>query len=334
MIRTALLALLLAQEENVIRSNVVNVQVPVSVLDKKGTYVTGLTEKNFKLFDGGVAQKISVDEAGYPVSLVVAVQTSNTKDALAALREKASLLAPLITGESGEIAVISFDTQIQVVTPFTADPVEIRAGFNKLKPSIGPHPLNDAALESIRMLHARGAGRKKVVMLISEGFDEGSAVTPAEVFTQAERDNVLIYTIKMNPAKPQTGQKPKNPVPPEARGPAPMGTTRTMTTDIQNDGYGPSVNDAMKYFRGLFGDSTLTGYADFTGARAQSFSNAKSLEKAIETIGREIHSQYLLTFAPAKPEPGYHELTVQVNAPNLQVHTRRGYWFATQVEVR
>jgi VWFA-related protein len=268
--------------------------------------------------------------------MVVAVQSnSNTRDLFTTLRKTSNLLVPLISGDTGEVAVVTFDSQVQLLAPFTSDPAEIQAAFSRIKAGGGLHHLDDAALESVKLLHARGASRKKVLLIIGEGFDKGSSVTPGDVFTLAERDGVLIYGIKVKPANPETPQKAKNPVPPEARGPGPMGTTQTMTTDVQRGGYGPSLNDVYDYFHGLRANSNLSAYSKYTGGREQNFSNQRSLEKAIETIGKEIHSQYLLTFAPQDHEGGYHQLTVQVaSSPKLQVRARLGYWLAAQAEVR
>ena len=329
MITAALLALLLAQDESVIRSSVVNVQVPVTILDKKGKYVTGLTGKDFELFDSGFPQKIQVDEAAHPISMVVAVQSSsNARDVLNTIRQASSLLLPLVAGDMGEVSVVAFDQRVEVLAPFTSDPAEIKIGFSKLKSGGGPHHLDDAAMESMRMLQARGAERKKILLLIGEGFDQGSAVTAADVFTVAELNGVLIYTIKMKPAI-QPASPAKNPVPPGARTPMPMGEVQTPTTDAR---IGAVSNDV---FRGLMADNELSAYAQFTGARAQNFSNQRTLEQAMEIIGKEIHSQYLLSFAPQGREPGYHPIIVRISAtPGLEVRARRGYWLATQVLTR
>src|SRR5947209_6294005 len=52
------------------------VMAPVSVLDKDGSPVTGLTVLDFRLYDNGKLQTITEDVATHPVSLVVAVQAN------------------------------------------------------------------------------------------------------------------------------------------------------------------------------------------------------------------------------------------------------------------
>jgi VWFA-related protein len=320
MIRTALIALLLAQEEAVIRSTVINVQVPVTVLDKKGNYVPGLTAEDFRLFDAGLPETVEVDEAARPISMVVAVQaSSSTRDTLDTIRKASALLLPLVTGEMGEVSVLAFDHRVEVLSPFTSDAVELGKAFNKLKPGSAQHHLDDAAMEAIRLLRTRGSERQKIVLLISESFDQGSAVTPTDVFTFAALDDVLIYGVRMKQTKVPPAPA-KNPVPPEARLSKGMGEIATGTSDARV----VSVDGAV--FKGLVAANNLAAYVQFTGAREQDFSNQKSLEAAIATVGKEIHSQYLLTFAPKAPERGYHEITVQVTQPDLKVRARRGYW--------
>jgi hypothetical protein len=51
----------------------------------------------------------------------------------------------------------------------------------------------------------------------------------------------------------------------------------------------------------------------------------------VEKIGSEIHSQYLISYAPRKEtllEGGYHELRITVDYPRAKVVTRPGYWLA------
>jgi hypothetical protein len=65
-----------------------------------------------------------------------------------------------------------------------------------------------------------------------------------------------------------------------------------------------------------------------TGGRVINFVKKNALEQAIEAVGEEVHSQYLLTFQPAASEPGsFHAIRVAVrNRPELRTKTRQGYW--------
>jgi VWFA-related protein len=322
----AITGVLLAQDSPVIRSNVLNVQVPVTVTDKKGRAVTDLTSKDFQLLDENVAQVFTLDVASHPVSLVVAVQVnSSAREALPQVQKASALLAPLVAGETGEIAVLAFDHQVYTLTPFTSRANDIQAAFAKLKAGSGPHHLNDAAVEGIRLLNTRARNRKKILLLISEAHDEGSEISTRDVFTKAELDGILIYAVTMKAALPAPSTRSRNPQPPEARAPLPMGGLQTTTTDVQNGGYGVNVKDLYEVFKGLTVHNSLDAYATLTGGSQQKFSDQKDLEDAIAKIGREIHNQYVLTFAPSARTPGYHALAVQVSRPKVILRARRGY---------
>lgn len=323
----ALTGVLLAQDDAPIRSDVVNVQVPVSVTDKKGRAVINLIEKDFQLFDNGVAQAFALDVAPRPVSLVVAVQANSpTAKTLQQVRQASALLQPLVAGETGEIAVLAFDREVFTLTPFTSNADEINKAFLKLTPGRDDHHLDEAAMEGIRLLNTRGPDRRKVLMLISEPYDRGSPITTQDVFTKAEWDGIIVYAVTMKPQELRPPVKSMNPAPPESRAPLPMGTLQNETTNVQNGGYGANVGDMWRVLKGLTVRNSLDAYTAMTGGSQFNFSNQKNLEEAFDKIGREIHSQYFLTFAPRATDPGYHELTVKVlDRPNLVVRARRGY---------
>lgn len=332
--------LLIGQEPPVERPDfgidVVNVQVPVTVRDSKGNFVNGLAPVDFQLLDQGVPQPVKLDITAHPISLVIAVQTDQTaRQILPTVQKTASLFGPLVAGETGEIAIISFDTYVRVLTPFTSNQEEIKAGFAKLKPQGSLHKLDDAAMEGARMLAKRGKDRKKVLILISETRDKGSAVTPRDVMTELEFKDIQVYPISMNHLLNQltTQAEPNrpNPVPPEFRGNLPMGVIRTGTTDAQTNmgNWTPIFKEIFALVKGIFVPNSLEVYSKYTGGREQNFVSLGGLEDAVHEIGEELHSQYLLTFAPQSQEGGYHEITVRVlTAPNLQISTRTGYWIA------
>src|SRR4051812_37717858 len=318
-------------------SDVVNVQVPVTVRDAKGNFVNGLAPVDFQLFDQGIPQPVKLDIAAHPISLVIAVQSDATaRQILPTVQKAASIFLPLVAGETGRIAVVGFDHRVQVHTPFTSNPDEIKAGFAKLKPGSNQHHLDDAAMEGVRMLAHEDKERKRVLILLSETRDVGSAVTPRDVLTQAEFSDVQIYAVSMNHLLNQltTQAEPNRPhaIPPEYRGNLPMGTMRTGTTDAQTNmgNYTPIFKEIFALVKGIFVPNSLEVYTKFTGGREQNFVSLSGLEEAVHEIGEEIHSQYLLTFAPNSNEGGYHEITVHVlsASPNLKITARSGYWLA------
>jgi VWFA-related protein len=323
-------------ETPIFRQEVVNIQVPVTVRDAKGNFVNGLAPVDFQLLDQGVPQPVKLDVASYPISLVIAVQTDSTaRQILPTVQKTASLFTPLVAGETGEIAVLGFDHMIRVHTPFTSNQEEIKAGFAKLKPGSAQHHLDDAAMEGVRMLARQGKNRKKVLILISETRDKGSAVTPRDVMTQAELSDVQIYAVSMNHLLNQltTQAEPNrpNPTPPEFRGTLPMGVMRTGTTDAQHNmgNYTPIFKEIFALVKGIFVPNSLEVYTKFTGGREQNFASLSGLEEAIHEIGEEVHSQYLLTFAPTAQEGGYREIEVRVlTSPNYKITARPGFWIA------
>lgn len=334
----ALAAGLLLAQEPVERPDIVvdvnNVQVPVTVRDSKGNFVSGLVPVDFQLLDEGVPQTIVQDVGTHPISLVIAIQSDATaRQILPTVQKTASIFGPLVAGETGEIAVIGFDGTVRVHSGFTSNQEEIKAAFGKLRPGSGLHKREDATMEAINMLRNRGKDRKKVVILISETRDRGSAFSERDVLTNAEFSNVQIYPISMNHLLNQltTQAEPNRPnaIPPENRPPLPMGQLRTGTTDAQTNmgNWTPIIREIFEAVKGIFVPNGLEVYSRFTGGREFNFVSLGGLEEAVREIGEEIHSQYLLTFNPTSKKGGYHKIEVRmVSAANVKITTRDGYW--------
>ena len=96
------------------------VVAPVSVTNRKGASVEGLSGADLILYDNNVPRAIHVDDVFVPVSLVLVVQaTGSALPVLEKLRKEASLLEPLIAGDEGDAALIAFASEIKVLNDFT-----------------------------------------------------------------------------------------------------------------------------------------------------------------------------------------------------------------------
>jgi VWFA-related protein len=313
---------------------------PTTVLDKHGDYVNGLQPQDFQLYDNNKLQHITADVHDEPLSLVVAVQkSSNLNEILPKIQRIGSMLKDLIAGEDGETAVIAFDHNVVHVQEFTNDTGQITETMKKLKPGSSNHAVDDATMEGINMLKHRDPQRRRILLLISEKRDKGSQLHVREVLEGAEFANVAIYSLDISSivaGLTSTGMPPRPPAIPAAATHMPAGGDATPTTIDQNyymGNYIPAFVDIFKGVKSMFVEDPVIVFTRFTGGKEYPFIGERSLEKAIEGISQELHSQYLLSYTPNNPgDGGFHEIRVTVNRPQLEIRTRPGYWVAARPE--
>ncbi len=313
---------------------------PTTVRDRNGEYVNGLQLQDFSLYDDNKLQKINADVRDEPLSLVVAVQrSSNLVDFLPKLQLIGTQLNQLVAGQDGEIAVVGFDHRMELFQDFTKEGTKISEAMHKMTPGSSQHAVIDAVNYSINMLKHRPPDRRRVLLLIAEKRDHGSELHLREALEAAQFANVSVYSLDISTvvaALTDPGLPPRPyAVPPEAQH-LPGGYAATPTTIDQNyymGNYVPVFVDIFKGVKSLFVDDTLDVFTRYTGGREYSFIGEKSLNKAIEGISEELHSQYLLSYSPNdQTKGGFHDIKVIVNRPNLEVRTRPGYWIAGRPE--
>ncbi len=310
---------------------------PVTVTDRSGNFVPDLTVYDFRLTDNGKPQRITQDVTSHPISMVVLIQANaDVEKILPQVQKLASVFESLVIGPDDEMAVIAFDHRAQTLTGFTQDPVQIDKAFKKLSPGSYTAALNDASMEGINLLRNRPTTRRRVMVMISENRDKGSGMSVREVLTAADFAEVYIYSIDISQlvAALTSKAQPNRPsnLPPGAEH-LPMGITNTATTDSQMNmgNWVPALKDVFDMVKGVFVPDPLDVYTRYTGGRQYSFKTQKTLEHDVAQLGNELHSQYLITYAPDNlDESGFHHIVVSVMKPGLTVRTRDGYWVAAK----
>ncbi len=293
-----------------IRTGAKLVLVPVTVTDRKGKLIDGLTEDEFALADSGVRQKIHLDTLDTivaPVSLVVAVQCSGiSQPAIAKINKVGAMIQPLLIGDRGRAAVIAYDDEIHLLQDFTSDGTKIRIAFQKIEGRrLFQGRMIDATAKAIEMLSARPESSRRILLILSESRDRGSKSKLPEVVEKAQRAGVLIYPATYSAhASAWTARSDDNPtLPGDANYIRALGELFRMG----------KINDA-------------DAFSHSTGGRHLSFETLNGLEEALARAGEEIHSQYLLSFVPSAT-PGFHALTVAITSrPDAVVRARPGYW--------
>lgn len=336
-----------ASDEDLLRFRVgaEYVVAPVLAFDRNGDYVNGLRPDQFRLFDNGKGQNVQVDVSFNPISLVLLVQANeHVEGLLPQVKRIGNLIAPLVVGDQGEVALIAYDSRIRVLQDFTNDPQKITEKVKTIYPGSQSNRLIDAVVEGTRMLRNRPKNRRRIILAIGETRDIGSEGRAREALIGLQIQNIAFYSVDMSRfmttlTAPTPVGRPDN-LPP-AMHPMPMGVPATPTTVAQAYGYNagraeflPLMVELFKDAKAIFKDNPIELFTKGTGGSEFGFHNQKSLEQAIERVGEELHSEYIISYSPNnRDEGGFHEIVVDVTGrPDVKrVQTRPGYWLAPKV---
>lgn len=321
------------------------VNTPVTVRDAKGQMVDNLDAKDFRITDNGVAQKIThFDLGGDALSLVILVETSSRiEPLLPQVRKTGILLTETVMAANGEAAVVGFNDSVDKLQDFTANHDKIENTFTNLQQGTSGSKLYDAMAIGVEMLSGRqlpvadAPGRRRVMLILSEATDAGSDTKFGAVLRQAQLSNVTIYSVGLSTTRAELQAAPKDttphPTPPGTFGLPPQpGTVQTPTTEDARYGSGnlmEAVIWAVQHVKDKISANPLeVATAGTGGAHLPTFKD-RSLQKAIDEIGGELHSQYSVSYTPTGTnDMGYHEIKVTVAKNGLKVRARPGYYIA------
>lgn len=320
------------------------VVAPVTVFDRNGSYVSGIQPEQFHLFDNDKEQNIQVDIAYQPISIVIAIQAnSHVGSILPQVQRVGNLISPLVIGDQGEAAVIAYDSRIRTLQEFTSDPEKITKAVKAIYPGSTANRMIDAVVDASRMLDSRPKNRRRILLLIGETRDLSSESRARETLIGLQLANIVFYSVDMSrflgvltapPVQPRPEQQPA------ASRPLPGGVPSTPTTVAQTYGldggraeFVPLMIELFKDAKAIFKDNPAELFTKGTGGREFSFYRQRGLEEAIQHIGEELHSQYLISYNPNnKEEGGFHQIQVVVAGRRDvgRVQTRPGYWLGAK----
>jgi VWFA-related protein len=178
-------------------------------------------------------------------------------------------------------------------------------------------------------------GHRRVMLILSEATDVGSATRLGEVLRQAQLSNVTIYSVGLSTTRAELQSKPKDTrpqvTPPGTFGLPPQpGVPQTPDTEAERYGSGNLLALAVwavQHVKDKISDHALEVAATATGGAHLATFKDRSIEKAIDEIGGELHAQYSLSYTPTSTDDfGYHEIKVQVIPGGLKVRARPGYY--------
>jgi Ca-activated chloride channel homolog len=268
------------------------VTVSTTVRDGRGRTVKNLKRSDFEVMDAGAPREIKDFHAGESaISLALLLDISGSM-AVGGNMDRARQaiavgLQQLTTGRD-EAALYTFDAELQEVRAFTTDIQRVKA-VNLAGRPWGLTSLFDAVAASAEQVAER-TNRHRALVVITDGIDTGSRMTPGEVSGLASSIDVPVYLVVV-----------ANPV----------DNPEHELAILEADGASTRVG-------------TLADLARWTGGDMSLVSGTADSIQALGALVRELRHQYLITFEPGT-SPGWHPLEIRTRKKNLIVHARSGY---------
>lgn len=187
-------------DEDVVRVESDLVVLNVTVTDRQGRYAHKLTKPQFKVFEDGREQQLSlfsVEET--PFAAAILLDTSGSMETRLTLARAAAIRFLEGMRDEDVASVYNFHSQVEQLQDFSP-------GRDLPPMAYGLHPegmtaLNDAVVRAAKDLSQRPE-RRRAVILLTDGLDTKSGATADKALNAALAANATIYTVDM--VDPQT----------------------------------------------------------------------------------------------------------------------------------
>jgi VWFA-related protein len=288
------------QNPPTIKTEVSLVNLFATVRDKNKRVVTDLKQDNFKIFEDGHEEKIAFfsKEVTLPITLGLLLDTSGSEqNMLGAIQGAGSRFLRRVLRKGDEAMIISFDTDVDLLSDFTDDRSILDRAINKARintPGGGyiggnPGPIGSGNMVGTALYDAiylacgeklNGEAGRKAIVIVTDAQDEGSRVKLDEAIESAQRTDTVIHVLLV--ADPRYGGN--------------AGVARKLTED--------------------------------TGGRLIIVNSEKRMEEAFDQISEELRSQYTLGYYPTNNsrDGKFRKIKLDVDNHDLKVLARKGYY--------
>jgi Ca-activated chloride channel homolog len=278
--------------------NIRRVRLPITITDKKGNFVSGLTASDFIVTEDKVPQQIesftTEENNNLPLYIAVLMDTSpSTAGKLKFEQESAmNFIQTVVRPKRDRVLFATFDDQVTLRQDFT-DRLELldRAVF-AIKKTGEKTALYDAIWQFCDEKLRSAQGRRALVV-ITDGDDTYSRADINDAIDIAQRTETTLFAI---------------------------------STKAGLSGAVPGVEAGQVKDKG---DKDLERMCEETGGTAFFTGDMLALEKSFSKIAKELRSQYLITYRPMNDryDGSYRRVDVKLanGHDNLRLRTKKGY---------
>jgi Ca-activated chloride channel family protein len=265
------------------------VRLLVSVRNQFGGLLTNLEKQDFRIFDNGVPQEITVFERNTSLPLSVAIMIDTSGSTQQDLHyEVASVLKFIPTllqagNPDDTFALFSFNWRTNLEVDFSRSQRRAERALHALRGEGGTSLYDAIYLASDTLASREG---RHVIVVVTDGGDTTSYKKYGDALAAAQRADVVMYPVVVIPIESDAG-------------------------------------------RNLGGEHALATLAASTGGRIFNPQGFEQLDEAFADILRELRTQYLLGFYPknVREQPrSFHPVKVEVRNSSYRVTARSGYY--------
>jgi Ca-activated chloride channel homolog len=307
-----------AQDTPVFRTNTDVVVVPVTVTDRSGRFVSGLSADQFEISDGGSRRPITQFSAErVPVSLGILLDISGSMatdpktraadDARWADTRRALELLVQRLNPRDEVLFAAFADKVGLAVPWTREHERVPRAFNALRPG-GYTALFDA-VKLISPAFQRAEHSRKVMLVISDGRDSlvprisGAPVYRYPLSREQQVQSEIYFRQK-------------------ALRDSAVGAAQQVVNDSGAALYAIGMGTGKGAYVDLVNLESLTANS---GGYVEAINDPADITAAVARIFDELQSQYILAFEPVHADGKYREITVTMKNRDLRVRARAGY---------
>jgi len=191
-----------------IRTEVNLVSVLSSVLDKNGHPVLDLTADQFEVYEEGLKQKVELieSETQQPLDLTLMIDSSLSEfKELEFETNAASRFIQKLVRPGDRLALFEFSDAVTQLAPFTSNVATLQAALKRIVPGDGT-ALYDAVYLGAQTLERNPAGRRRVIVLVTDAGETTSSADFDAARRAAVRADVLLYSIVVRAVKSESGR--------------------------------------------------------------------------------------------------------------------------------
>lgn len=313
-------------EEIVINTNLVT--FPVSVLDRNGRFISGLQQKDFKIFENGVEQKIEIfNSVEQPFTVVLLLDMSNSTQFQINEIQDAAITFVNQLRRDDKVMVVSFDERVHVLSRPTNNRAVLRDAI--LRTDFGGGTSLYDAVHTVINQHLRNIEGRKAIVLFTDGVDTTSySIGPNQTLRDIEELDVLVFPIRYDTfADVQRMKNQPVIIPPTRPSPIPTSTPNPLPFPIPTGGVGTPGGQGTSIEDYRRAEQYLNDLANRTGGRVYEASTTGYLRRAFSSIASELREFYSIGYylPEGAAEGERRRIKVKVDRENVSVAARDHY---------